>query len=569
MIWNFPWLRGKIGRQIAFSSIIITLFTILTLGTWSVVALRDANISLIQKDAETLLGQSAEAATYRIRELRRICTEISLNKDLQFIVSNPNDLAMTNIRLKSNLFPNVQAILMSSPITVWVTLELTEKRLPQVYFANNNPSPFLRGSFLEIRHLKTANSSATPDSDYLDIQFVWERDATDVKNESLSLYRQIISVNDLAYHGRVRARVQASTLFSELTENRPIGSSFRIRDAAGAIVFSSIGDSDSPLGTPLLSRPIPDSDWVMELLTPQFFVYQGLSGMLSASIIIAGLVLAISTTASLIFSRYFSRRIDQIVVSLKAFEDGDFKVKIPLPSGDDEFGKIARAFNAASLTIETLIERVYQVELERKQATINLLQAQINPHFLYNSLSSISRLSRLGKGDNVHKMVLSLAKFYRLGLSKGMEMIQLAQEFEICKAWCEVQAIKREHLFFYSLDLPDDLREMCCPKMILQPFAENSVEHGGTDAPLHLKISARKFESNVLLTVSDDGCGMDAATLHELISSEDASLGYGVYNVRQRLLLTYGTSAHLEILSEVAQGTSVCISIPLLTNSVE
>lgn len=275
---------------------------------------------------------------------------------------------------------------------------------------------------------------------------------------------------------------------------------------------------------------------------------------------------------------YFSYRLNRPLAALKnkmkLVEQGDFKQSVPVET-KDEIGQLSRNFNRMVERIDRLVEEVYVIGLREKEAELNALQSQINPHFIYNTLESINMLAVRGQSDRVSDMVTALGRLLRYSVGHSRRVVQLRDELESAEAYVRIQQLRYGDRLQILFDIEPDLLPCEVPKLLLQPMIENAIyhgigdqEHGGT-----IWIHAVRFESSLLLTVRDDGNGMSEAELEQLrhsfasptLSAVDRSDGHGVAlrNISQRLSLLYGEACELHVDASPGAGAAFTIIIPV------
>jgi two-component system sensor histidine kinase YesM len=212
---------------------------------------------------------------------------------------------------------------------------------------------------------------------------------------------------------------------------------------------------------------------------------------------------------------------------------------------------------------DQLIREVYITNIQKREAELTALQAQINPHFLYNTLSSISRLAQFGENDKLQEMVMALAKFYRLTLNEGRLAISIDNELQQAKAYIDIQKIKYKDRLDVSYRIDTDILHYDTIKLILQPFIENVIEHSWFgDNRIHLKLWAYRQDEDIIFKIIDDGIGMHPKTIQDIFNKNGIQVGYGIRNVDERIKLQFGDSYGVTIASRQGIGTSVRIVIP-------
>lgn len=279
-------------------------------------------------------------------------------------------------------------------------------------------------------------------------------------------------------------------------------------------------------------------------------------------------LLAIGIAILLLYftTKVMTKRIEVLLQQIRKVERGDFRLSIK-PMGHDEIGQVSFAFNKMASTIQSLIHDVYVKEIARKESELNTLQAQINPHFLYNTLSSISSLAIKEGAMQVYQMVNYLAKYYRVSLNKGKRIILLEQEINLVKNYVAIQKIRFRDKLHMHYDLDEQLFGNTTIKLILQPFIENCINHAiGDESGININVKLRQEGDDILLQVIDDGIGMKPEQLDHALNKSDNLPGYGVKNVDDRIKLTYGEEYGVSIFSRLGIGTAVTIRIPVISD---
>lgn len=267
-----------------------------------------------------------------------------------------------------------------------------------------------------------------------------------------------------------------------------------------------------------------------------------------------------------ITTKVMTKRIELLLQQIRKVERGDFRLNIK-SMGNDEIGQLSFAFNKMASTIQTLIHDVYVKEIAMKESELNTLQAQINPHFLYNTLSSISSLAVKEGAMSVYQMVNYLAKYYRVSLNKGKRIILIGQEINLVKNYVAIQSIRFRDKLHMHYDLDESLFGNTTIKLILQPFIENSINHAiWDDSGINIIVKLKREKDVIVLKVIDDGIGMTPEQLENAMNKSDNLSGYGVKNVDDRIKLTYGEEYGVSIFSRLGIGTSVTIRLPALSD---
>ncbi|MNE39003.1 Sensor histidine kinase YehU [compost metagenome] len=200
------------------------------------------------------------------------------------------------------------------------------------------------------------------------------------------------------------------------------------------------------------------------------------------------------------------------------------------------------------------------------------LMAQINPHFIYNSLESINSMAVLAGNRDISKMVISLGKLLRISISQNQELIPLQMELEHVRHYLDIQKFRFEDKFSYRIDLPDTLRQVMTQKLIVQPIVENALYHAIEQMEEHgeITISAQRSSKDIIIIVKDNGPGFDLSTLMSLWDTEHsnpkkyADSGVGLRNVHERLNIRFGHPYGIMVCSSPGFGSTICIRIPTI-----
>ncbi|MCX7711444.1 MAG: sensor histidine kinase [Clostridia bacterium] len=280
--------------------------------------------------------------------------------------------------------------------------------------------------------------------------------------------------------------------------------------------------------------------------------------VLVASSLLLGTVLYIITNILL-------RRVKRLVKAMKQVREGNLDVSVKFKSMD-EFGELALSFNHMTGRIHELVETVYKIQLLEREAELKALEAQVNPHFLYNTLATISWVARKANVYEIVKISNSLAKFYRLVLSKGERLICFNEELEMVSAYLQIQKTRFESMFDTSFELEEGIEDLKVLKNILQPLVENALNHGIEPKRGHgtILIKAGEHEDRLRIQIIDDGVGMKPKTLAELLEGKverSAGSGYAIKNVVERLKAFYGNEYTFEISSRPGIGTAITITL--------
>ncbi|MFC0329017.1 sensor histidine kinase [Paenibacillus sepulcri] len=258
--------------------------------------------------------------------------------------------------------------------------------------------------------------------------------------------------------------------------------------------------------------------------------------------------------------------LNRISKAMKALEKENFNINIHV-RGNDEIALIGTSFNRMSKRLNELINEVYAVQIKRKEAELEALQAQINPHFLYNTLDTIYWMCRMEKAHESSHLVQALSKLFRLSLNSGNEFTTVGKEIEHLKYYMAIQEKRFEDLIHFQLRAAEDTLNCKAVKIVLQPLVENAIHHGIERKGCRgsIEVDIYKEENRLIYRITDDGAGADEAELNALLGKvEENNRGLGIKNVNDRIRLYFGPSYGISFRSAPGQGMAVIVSQPYI-----
>lgn len=299
------------------------------------------------------------------------------------------------------------------------------------------------------------------------------------------------------------------------------------------------------------------------------WLYQpvGLAGEAMRPIVVmAGVTILICIFAAVlayfITSGMVSGRIERLTRLMQEVQEGSMDMQVG--SDDrDEIGMLYRGFGSMMKRIRTLINEVYLGKITQKEAELKALQAQINPHFLYNTLSLINWKALAAGEEDISRMTLAMSTFYRTALNRGRNVLQVEAELSNTRAYLEIQSMLHDGDFDYEIEVQPEILQCESLNLILQPLVENAIHHGieeKTDGRGKISVRGWKEDNCVWFMVEDNGVGMEQKVADKILTME--SKGYGVRNVDERIRLCYGEKYAMKVESVVGKGTKMTIHFP-------
>lgn len=262
------------------------------------------------------------------------------------------------------------------------------------------------------------------------------------------------------------------------------------------------------------------------------------------------------------FSRIFTRKIEELTKNMDQVNHGSREVTVSSDS-EDEVGILINSFHNMMDEINRLIDEVYVNKIALKEYELKALQAQINPHFLYNTLSMMNWMAIRSNQMEISKVTLALSTFYRTALSKGEDVVTVENCIQNMQAYLEIQLTMHDNNFTVDWDIDPTIKNEKMPKLLLQPVVENAIEHGideKEDGDKKIFLSFRGNGDDVVITVRDNGMGMPQEKAETLVTYQ--AKGYGLKNVNDRIRLLYGENYGIRILSAPDEGTTVMMRFP-------
>ncbi|MGG6310683.1 sensor histidine kinase [Paenibacillus macerans] len=568
------------GYKLMLTYLVFILIPVLAIGYFSHSLYQESIRKQARGNIQGTLLQIRDNVVYKMADVERVSSMLYHDYSLVTQLRSYEEGWDSYERTTTILLPKFDIAMGATGMSMAMYLFLANDTLPEVYhgsFLRENPDA-LEGGY-NLYHLRRIRDKPWyrdfPKERYGDT-LVWQEVERDRDYGRISLLRRLVDSDtplDLQEIGFMRLTVRIGELFEAL-DYRKIGegSKLLIQDETGRVLYQSgeleadgatyaaAAETDPEYLT--IREEVSGPGWVLTAHVPLTIMEQDSAKVRWFVILICVLCLIVFTFAGMFISRYFSIRVTKIVSVLNAFREGDLHKRMRY-RGKDEFSQIAAALNEMGHNIEQLIGKVYLTQLEKKEAELETLQAQINPHFLYNTLSSISRLAKFGEIDKLQRMVLDLAKFYRLSLSDGRTIIPIRSELAQAEAYINIQTTKFGQAVSFEFDIDPAIIRYETVKLMLQPFIENALEHAWFGDPIHIRIRGYPDGADIHFKIIDDGIGMPPARIRQIFDPvEGPETGFGIRNVHSRIQLHFGAKYGVAIFSRPGIGTTVLIRIP-------
>lgn len=399
--------------------------------------------------------------------------------------------------------------------------------------------------------------------------------------KTIVLVRKMQSLEENGINGYFYEKINYDNVFEDLSENISDNYGICVSDSLGHNIYSYDTFTDKNkeynLSLPeitkkypdknkdyfIVKKTIPETGWNVWLYKPEKLMGTSIRQI---NIITFGgtLVCLVATFMCIRFTAIFvTTRIGKLQKAVARVEKEDFSYTLNTTS-QDEIGELITSFSKMERKLNYLINEVYKSRIKEKEYEMKALQAQINPHFLYNTLSLINwKAIEAGKRD-ISKITLALSAFYRTSLNKGNNITHISGEIENMRSYLSIQLMLHDDGFDVTEDIDDSVLEYTCPNLILQPLIENAIDHGIDVMPGErrgtISVICKDMDTYIQFVIKDNGIGMTKEQTVKILTKD--SKGYGVRNVNERLKLCYGEEYPMIIKSKENTGTEVIITIP-------
>lgn len=399
--------------------------------------------------------------------------------------------------------------------------------------------------------------------------------------KTIVLVRKMQSLEENGINGYFYEKINYDNVFEDLSENISDNYGICVSDSLGHNIYSYDTFTDKNkeynLSLPeitkkypdknkdyfIVKKTIPETGWNVWLYKPEKLMGTSIRQI---NIITFGgtLVCLVATFMCIRFTAIFvTTRIAKLQKAVARVEKEDFSYTLNTTS-QDEIGELITSFSKMERKLNYLINEVYKSRIKEKEYEMKALQAQINPHFLYNTLSLINwKAIEAGKRD-ISKITLALSAFYRTSLNKGNNITHISGEIENMRSYLSIQLMLHDDGFDVTEDIDDSVLRYTCPNLILQPLIENAIDHGIDVMPEErrgvISVICKDMDTYIQFVIKDNGIGMTKEQTVKILTKD--SKGYGVRNVNERLKLCYGEEYPMIIKSKENTGTEVIITIP-------
>lgn len=590
------YMNLSIAHKILTLNFIVIILIALIIGIYSYLVYSNSiinkisNINLrdtrqITRNIDTIQKDIYELSTFIILD-DNIQNLLAVEKSSKIKVNNIND----NLKPLSTLLASKDAV---SFISIYGNNGL------KYYVSNDNSSGI--NDFNTIK-----NSSIYRKSLRLKGQSFWEplkkNDQIFIKdnqNPKIAMFRNILNLDSYTDRGFMMVCINLSYINNLYQENLKIPESiFMIIDSENNIItykssnntiknknrlidslFSHIDGRENNKTIMIENQKMlltysttTKSKWKVIYLIPMDIVLKPVKSIMFTTLIVIILCLITGFILSMYTSSVVTTPIKKLLTAMQKVKEGNFKEKVNFVY-KDEIGKLGAQYNNMIDNLHQLINRVFKLQLQEKEAELKALQAQINPHFLYNTLDTIFWKAEKADEKEISEMIYALSKLFRLSLNRGNDLTSVRKEIKIIEYYILLQKKRYKERLEYVFDIDNKILDYKIPKLILQPFVENSIIHGTEESQRKTLITISGFlrDNNLHFIIKDNGSGIDQETLVNIFdkgSKKNKNHGYAIYNVNERLELYYDENYQLDIESDLGKGTRVTIILPVKTDKI-
>ncbi|OCT14712.1 hypothetical protein A8709_11050 [Paenibacillus pectinilyticus] len=538
----------------------------------------DENLRSMQKQSEALV--------YNLTDIRKLLSYDTATIDEgYFDAANRVNYFFTSILSNNDRFDGVGLMALNGTITTYVNADgFTPKEgakvtLPKILDSLDvNGEPVINQIDLD----QTMKSSILYHKNNHVIGVM--RTLLDIKENNkpigISLFTQeLTKFGEVVTHGKIDDK---DTVIIEAEDNSIVFNNAKLPDsisqlqelAEGKLMDGAKQTSFSWNGQYVIYSNSSDFKFKVFTLIPERVIEQKMQVVQRINFVLIALLVLSTVLLSILLSNFITSPLIRLKKSFLRFQKGDFDVKAEV-RGEDEFAAIVQGFNTMATNVNIMIKEKYEIELFRRQSEIESLQSKINPHFLYNTLSSIKAVIQNENADMARDMVQDLSDLFRYSLNKGRFIVTLDEELDHVKKYLTLQQLRFGDAFNVTFDIDRDLLAEQILRLTIQPIVENAILHGLEDkiGERLIRIYAQSYGNELWIYVEDNGKGMDSqqvedmnAMLRENMQTSLHSKArdrVGIYNVNSRIKLYYGNEYGITVLSELDEGTVVKVVLPL------
>ncbi|MDG0792168.1 sensor histidine kinase [Cohnella ginsengisoli] len=550
LLTRFKNLRFK--QKLIISYIVVSIIPLLALGTFSYNQASRFLLRQAEQNLDGSIGQIATTINYRSGQYESVINSITQNIVFrQIFMTNPANFPVLYRDYVDPFFSNILSF---------------NKDLLQISVFTDN-SDILRGEYI----LPIALLDRMPWAEGLG-------DAGSTKwnlvNGKLFAVRPF-EADEPPRDGTPRTAllflsIDADSMLHGLTEVQTEAYGIRIEDRQGRTLYSAYEklertDTADRGDYVYMTKEIPETGWRLVCFAPKKSLSVDATSIVNATALIVVICIGVLIFIIGLFSNGFVKRIISLNKKMTMVETGNLKISVS-SSARDEIGQLTNKFGHMLANVNRLIEEVYQSKITQKEAELRALQTQINPHFLYNTLSIINWKALEIDAMEISQITNSVSRFYRAVLNKGKSIISVASELENATAYMQIQLIMHNYNFDFACDVEEELLQYDMINIVFQPILENALEHGIDQLRKgsrrgRIALRGQAEGDDMTFEVADNGPGIREELAEEVLTSSSTA-GYGLKNVHDRIQIRFGAAYGVWIRGTPGEGTTVYIKFP-------
>jgi two-component system sensor histidine kinase YesM len=416
------------------------------------------------------------------------------------------------------------------------------------------------------------------------------------KKNYFTLARKIIDFNTLQDYGYLLVDLEEVILeqaYSSLLDNEnaevficdnngkiishsdksKIGSSINNEPYAKEVLSDGMGHSyvqyKTTIGKVAIYSTIEKNGWKIIKTISTDYLYREIN-RIQKYLIFGGIIYSLVIIFYILFFSFrYTEPMMRMMSVIKRVEQGDLTARTEVQS-NDEVGQLGQSLNNMIAEMQVLIDKLVREEQEKKEVELEALHAQINPHFLYNTLNTIKWMAKIQGNNGVSKAITSLVKLLRISINLSRDMISLREEIDYVKNYIVIQKLRFSKSVNIAYNIEDNCLDFSVPKLILQPIVENAFIYGMEDEQHELNIEVKAYmkENRLIIEIQDDGPGIEEEVLKNILTNDTDKTRFskvGLNNVNQRIKLYCGSDFGLEIKTELGIGTIVIVNLPIIS----
>lgn len=390
-----------------------------------------------------------------------------------------------------------------------------------------------------------------------------------VPRNYFSMTRKIVDINSLEEIGSLSIEVDEQILQESYAGLKEPGAEICIMDQEGNTISGEYGGNHQDLVT--INSSLNQKRWSMIKTIPKATLYAEINNLQLWVMIGTGLVFALSLAAGAFYSNQITKPVLKLIKQMKDIEKGDFTVSVDI-NVNNELGDLGKSFNHMIGKIQGLMEEVVIAERNKNEMELEILHAQINPHFLYNTLNTIRWMAKIKKEESISTALVALVKLLRVSISLGKSLIPLREEIEYIENYILIQRLRFNQKFQIQYEIRKEDEEVLIPKLILQPIVENSLIYGIEEEKeienehiLTIRVFTEACETGIRIIIEDNGPGISSEMIESIFKQErniNKFSKVGLNNINQRIKMHLGEEYGLQVTSASLKGTRVIILVP-------